>query len=138
MPSLSHAASTPAAELETELRKVMEASAAAWSAGKLDDFMTIYEDAPGTTYISGGKVVKGYANIRAMYGERFGAGKPGQLGALSFELLETRPLGEAHALLLGRYHLQPAEAGKPAFSGLFTLLFHRSQGQWRVINDHTS
>lgn len=134
MPSLSQAA----ASLEAELRKIMDASAAAWSAGKLDDFMTIYEDQAGTTYISGAKVVKGYANIRAMYAERFGAGGPGQLGALSFDLLETRALGADHALLVGRYHLQPVDASKPPFSGLFTLLFHRSRGQWRVINDHTS
>ena len=133
MPSFSQADGS----LETELHKVMTASARAWSEGKLDDFMQIYEDGPGTTYISGAKHVKGYAAIRAMYLERFGGTKPGQLGALSFDLLETKALGAEHALLVGRYHLQ-LEAGKPEFTGLFTLLFHHSQGGWRVINDHTS
>lgn len=130
----SHAA-TP---LQTELRQVMDASAAAWTAGKLDDFMTVYEDSPETAYISGSTHVTGYAAIRAMYAARFGSGGPGALGALSFDVLETRPLGADHALFIGRYHLKPAEAGKPEYSGLFTLVFHRAKGQWRIINDHSS
>ena len=124
--------------LDTELLQVMEASAAAWTAGKLDDFMTVYENTPQTTYVSGGKVVKGYAAIRAMYAERFGsASAPGQLGALTLDVLETRPLGADYALFIGRYHLLPAP-GKQEYTGLFTLVFHRAGGQWHIVNDHSS
>ncbi|WP_343628382.1 nuclear transport factor 2 family protein [Roseateles sp.] len=127
-----------APSLENELRQVMEASAAAWSAGKFDDFMKVYEDSPATTYISGATHVTGYGAIRAMYASRFGPGGPGSLGALRFDVLETRALGTDHALFIGRYHLKMDKPDTPEYTGLFTLVFHRDKGQWRIINDHSS
>jgi ketosteroid isomerase-like protein len=50
----------------------------------------------------------------------------------------VRLLGADHASVIGRFHLdRTAEAGGPA-SGIFTLIFRKSEGAWRIILDHTS
>ena len=127
-----------AAPVDTAIRKVMDASVVAWSNGDLIAFMDSYEDSPGTLFVGEKGLVRGKAAIAARYAAQFGAGGPGQLGKLSFDVLEIRALGAEHALMIGRYHLQPQDAGKPEASGIFSLVFHKRAGQWRIVCDHTS
>jgi hypothetical protein len=114
----------------------LEASGAAWSRGDLDGFMQIYEASPETSYASGNRTVRGYDAIRAMYASRFGGGAG--MGALSFAVLDYRPLGADHALLTGRFRLSHGAQSDADPQGIFTLVFHRGAAGWRVISDHTS
>ncbi len=116
--------------------EALAASAQAWSRDDLDAFMHCYEDGPQTAYVKADGVVKGYRAIRDMYAARFG-GASGALGRLSMETLDFSRLGPDYALVVGRYHLQPAKPG-PEVSGIFTLVFHKSAAGWRIISDHTS
>ncbi len=117
---------------------VMNASAEAWSAGDLSRFMETYEDSPDTVYIGRNGTVNGRAAIQAMYAANFSKATPGSLGKLTFDVIDIRPLGDRHALMIGRYHLASADAGKPEASGIFSLVFHERAGQWRIVCDHTS
>lgn len=130
--------STAAPDVRTAVLQVMNASAVAWSAGDLSRFMDTYEDSPDTVYVGKDGTVNGRAAIQAMYAAHFGQASPGSLGKLSFDVIDIRPLGERHALMIGRYHLVAPEAGKPEASGIFTLVFHEQGGQWRIVCDHTS
>lgn len=115
--------------------RTLEESAAAWSAGDLDRFMRCYEDGEATAYVKADGVVRGYRAIHDMYAARFAGA--GAMGKLSMEMLDFRPLGPGYALVVGRFKLErPAGAGGEA-SGIFTLVFHRSAGGWRIISDHT-
>ncbi|MCK9512910.1 MAG: DUF4440 domain-containing protein [Pigmentiphaga sp.] len=134
-PAMGQAPIDPA--LESGVRDMLDASARAWWAGDLDAFMKVYVEAPQTRYRSQGRDVLGHAAIREMYAGRFG-GIPGQLGRLSFDVLELRPLGAEHALLVGRYHLQPPQAEADPATGQVTLILRRMGGQWRIEVDHTS
>ena len=120
------------------IARPMDASVVAWSAGDLTAFMDSYEDSPDTIFVGAKGIVAGKAAIQARYASQFGQGGPGRLGRLSFDTLEIRPLGERHALMIGRYRLQPVDAGKPEATGIFSLVFHERDGRWRIVCDHTS
>lgn len=120
------------------VREALNQSAVAWSAGDLDAFMRVYEDSPQTTYIAAKGPVTGYREIHDMYAARFSGAKPVDLGALTFDILDTHMMGPAYALVVGRFHLTHADGSKPPASGIFTLVFHRSAAGWRIISDHTS
>jgi ketosteroid isomerase-like protein len=127
------AAAAPSAE-ETAVTAALNASARAWSRGDLNEFMRSYEPGEATTYLGREGLVRGYGAIHDMYAARF---RPGQsLGNLSLDMLDFRPLGPDYALATGRFHL--TRDGSPEATGLFTLVFHRAGGQWRIISDHTS
>jgi hypothetical protein len=49
------------------------------------------------------------------------------------------PLGEAHALALGKYVLyRPEEEGRITSTGFFSLVLRQVEGEWTIIHDHTS
>src|SRR6187402_2672597 len=112
------AAPDSAAEARTEIQASLDASAAAWSTGDLDRFMTCYEQAPTTTYVSGARFVRGYDAIRAMYAERFGGGSHAKMGRLALEILDFRQIDKRHAYVVGRFHLYRAAADGGDASGL--------------------
>lgn len=119
------------------VQSVLDASAAAWSAGELDRFMECYERVPGTTYVGGGKVVHGYDAIRSMYADRFGGGDRMSMGTLTLQIVDFRQVGPDHAYVIGRFHLERDVAHGGAASGLTTLLFHRTSAGWRIAADHS-
>lgn len=112
-------------------------SAAAWSAGDLDRFMTCYADDPATTYVGGGQLVIGYQGIRTMYANRFGGGSRAAMGTLTLDIERLRLLGDDVAYVVGRFHLRRAAADGGDVSGLTTLVFRRQAGRWLIIADHS-
>lgn len=112
--------------MRQEIESLLSRSAAAWSAGDLDAFMECYEDSPDTVYLSATRLVSGYAAIRAMYAERFGHA----MGSLKIKVLQIRPIGESHALVVGSYALDE-------HSGLCSLVLRASARGWRISADHT-
>lgn len=130
-------AAVAAEPARTAVQSVLDASAAAWSAGELDRFMECYERGPGTTYVGSGKVVHGYEAIRSMYAGRFGSGDRAAMGLLTLEIVDFRQLGPDHAYVIGRFRIErDAAHGGPA-SGPTTLVFKRTRAGWRIIADHS-
>ena len=134
MPSWSAETMQARPDMTATLAAVLQDSAAAWSRGDLDGFMRCYEDAPDTTYVNAAGLVQGYQAIHDMYAARF-TGGAGAMGRLSTSLIATRRLGPDYALAYGRYRLH--RAGGDA-TGLFSLIFHRSGGAWKIVSDHTA
>jgi beta-aspartyl-peptidase (threonine type) len=103
-----------------------------WNAGDLPGFVDTYWDGPELTFLGSGGLVRGRQDLLANY--RRGYPDAGARGVLSFEVLEFRPLGSDHALLLGRYRL---DRDQPA-GGVFSLVLARAGGQLAIVHDHTS
>jgi uncharacterized protein (TIGR02246 family) len=131
------AAAPQAVQAQAAIQAALDASAAAWSAGDLDRFMTCYENAPTTTYVSGTRFVHGYDAIRAMYAERFGGGSKAAMGQLTLEILDFRLLDKDRAYVVGRFHLHREAAAGGDASGLTTLVFKRSPAGWLIVADHS-
>lgn len=121
-----------------EIKGVLERSAAAWSAGDLDTFMACYEDSPDTLYLTATQIVSGYAAIRSMYADRFGAEDGNSMGDLTVKLLRVTQLGSEHALAVGLYSLQGVEISAGQHTGMCSLVLHSTAHGWRICADHTS
>jgi uncharacterized protein (TIGR02246 family) len=124
-----------AASPEQDIRRVLDDQVAAWNRGDIPGFMQGYDNSASTTFV-GSTITKGHAQVLADYRKRYPT--PEKMGTLRFSDLEIRPLGPDYASVIGRFHLdRSSEAGGEA-SGIFTLLFHRTNQGWKVILDHTS
>ena len=120
---------------ETAIRKVLADQVEAWNNGDVVSFMNGYEDSPETTFVSD-SVIKGYAQVLERYKTRYPT--PEKMGKLQFADLEVRMLGLAHASVLGRFHLVRDAAAGGLATGIFTLIFRKAGGAWKIILDHTS
>ena len=124
-----------AASPEQEIRAVLDAQVEAWNRGDIEAFMTGYENSPETTFV-GKEVRKGYDSVLARYRRDYP--DRARMGETSFSDIEVRMVGDDVAIVLGRFHLaRPAEQGGDA-SGIFTLVFAKRAGGWKILLDHTS
>ena len=92
-----------------------------------------YEPTDALLFTSGGKVRQGYDETLAKYQASYG--EPGAMGKLDFAVLDFRMLGDESAIMLGSWKLTdtPKEGG-----GLFTLVWLKTEGGWKIVHDHTS
>lgn len=120
---------------EDGVRVVLEDQVAAWNRGDLQGFMEGYWRSPDLTFTSGGTVRRGWRTTLDRYRETYG-GRAETMGRLSFSDLEVHPLGTDAAWVLGRWRLAFADGDTAA--GVFTLVFRRLDGAWRIVHDHTS
>jgi len=122
----------------SHIREMLLASADSWNAGDLDGFLDDYWQSAEVTFSGADGVTRGWDDLRARYLESYWA--PGAArDSLRFEELEVHPLGQDHALALGRYVLyQPADEGRIAASGFFSLVLRRMADGWKIVHDHTS
>jgi len=120
---------------EQAIRRVLTDQAQAWNRGDIDTYMTGYENSPETTFI--GKTVRhGYQDVLRNYHERYPTRE--SMGALTFTDLTVKLLGSDYASVTGRFHLKRTAAAGGDTSGVFSLLFRKTQMGWKVFLDHTS
>jgi uncharacterized protein (TIGR02246 family) len=117
-----------------ETETLLNDAAAAWNRGDLDGFVSTYAVESTTTFVSGGEVQRGFDWIRSNYAPRFEPSA--ERDSLRFEDLETRALGEGHALATAHYVLFRSDSATD--SGIFTLVLRRTDDGWLMIHDHTS
>lgn len=132
------AAQMPVDQARTAVMAAMADSAAGWNAGDLDRFMGVYADAPTTTYVAGGGLAHGKAEIAAHYRDYFGGPKDAERGTLSFRPLDFRLLDPTHSLLIARYTVSPAGTRRQAWTGPTSLVFEKGATGWKIIADHSS
>lgn len=123
-------APSPAAAIEA----AMKDSAVGWDTGDLKRFVAVY--APDAIFVGRDGVVRGKEAIAARYAKSFAAGGNTR-GKLTFEPVAWRTLSAVHLLYVARWTLTPAD-GKPAQSGMTSLLFERRKDGWKIISDHSS
>ncbi len=116
-----------------ELEAVLRLQAEAWNAGDLDRFMEHYWNSDELTFSSGGQITRGWRGTLDRYRQRYPTTE--RMGRLTFDQLEVRPLGDAAALVLGRWHLA-REDDMPG--GNFSLVVRKLAGRWLIVHDHTS
>ena len=116
------------------VRGMLTHGAAAWNRRDLAGFVADYAPDSATTFVSGGHVRHGFEWIRQHYAATFAPGAPHD--SLRFEDVEARPLGGDFVLATARYVLFRSDS--ITSSGPFTLILHRTNGQWKIVHDHTS
>ena len=116
-----------------EIQALVEESAAAWNRGDLDGHLA--DNADSISFMTRqGPIVGKAKTADALRRSFFKDGKPIQ--QLRFEQVAIRPLGDDHALVVGRFILDGG--GQPEHSGWFSTIWERQAGGWRVIHDNSS
>ena len=131
--SCSSGSSTNDERMIQEVRAVMTAQQTAWNRGDLEGFMDGYDRSETTTFVSGDEITRGWQTVLDRYKRRYQS--QAQMGTLTFSELEIKPVGEGFAVADGSWQLK-RENDAP--HGRFTLLFHRNNGNWRIIHDTTT
>jgi beta-aspartyl-peptidase (threonine type) len=115
-----------------EIRKVLDAQAAAWSKGDLEGYMDGYARSPDTLFLGGASITRGFDEVLERYKRKY---TPQNMGKLAFTDLELTTLGSDGALVTGRWQLTRE---KDAPKGLFTVLLRKRPEGWRIVVDHSS
>ena len=122
----------PNDDLLDTLESILSQQAAAWNRGDINGFMEHYWKSEDLTFSSGGKTTRGWQTTKDNYKLRYPTRE--RMGLLTFDGLEVFPLGDAAALMLGRWHLDRTGP----VGGNFSLVFRKIDGAWVIVHDHTS
>ena len=136
------AVQTSAKADEEAIRAVIAEQVTAWNHGDIPEFMASYENSSETTFVGTESVNKGFAPILERYKKSY-ANKD-QMGTLTFKDLDIRLLSSTsgvteYALVTGRFHLDRSAKGTATKDdGIFSLVWHKSAGKWKIVLDHTA
>jgi ketosteroid isomerase-like protein len=127
---------------DAAIRAALDDQVAAWNRGDITGFMATYEDSPETTFVGTASINKGWENVL----ERYQKGYPNKdvMGTLTFSKLEIRLLPGStgktdYAVVVGHFHLERIAKGEGTKDdGIFSLVWHKNQGGWKIVLDHTS
>jgi uncharacterized protein (TIGR02246 family) len=129
--SPSSAATPPSAE--TAIRQLMADQAAAWNKGDVDEFMKGYWNNDSLMFIGHSGITYGYQQTLDHYKKDYS--NADQMGQLFFTLLKVKPLSPDYYFVIGKWLLKRKTGD---IGGIYTLLFRKIDGQWRIVCDHTS
>jgi uncharacterized protein (TIGR02246 family) len=118
-----------------DIKQVLADQQAAWNHGDIDGFMQGYKNSTDTTFI-GKTIAHGYKTILDRYKKNYPTREA--MGTLDFSDITVTALCKDFAAVTGKYQLtrQPAAGGEA--SGVFSLIFQRESGGWKIILDHSS
>ena len=123
------------AELEEGIKHVLVSQVEAWNHGNLEGFMQGYWHSPDLEFYSGGTITRGWEPTLERYRKSYKSeGK--EMGKLEFQDLKIELLSRRSAVVTGKYQLTLSDGKTP--HGIFTLIFKRMLGGWKIVHDHTS
>jgi uncharacterized protein (TIGR02246 family) len=127
---------------EAAIRAVIDAQVTSWNKGDVPAFMASYEESPETTFVGSASIQKGFAQILERYKKNYS--NPEQMGTLTFHDLDIRLLPASSgvtefAVVTGHFHLERTTHGAAAKDdGIFSLVWHKGPGGWKILLDHTA
>ena len=121
-----------AGEPRVEIQEVLAQQAAAWNRGDIDAFMEHYWKSDELTFSSSGQTTRGWKSTKENYQRRYPTRE--KMGQLTLSQLEIALLGDAAALVLGRWRLER----ESPIGGNFSLVLRKLDGKWVIVHDHTS
>jgi uncharacterized protein (TIGR02246 family) len=125
----------PPLDDKAAVEQVLRTQQEAWNHHDLDRFMAGYWNSPDLTFFSGGKVTSGWQAALDRYRAKY-EGPGNEMGKLEFSDLRVEMLGPDAAFVRGAFHLTMSDGKTP--HGIFTLVFRRFPGGWKIVHDHTS
>ena len=129
--SFAQSAVPPSAE--TAIRQLMADQAAAWNKGDVGEFMKGYWNSDSLMFIGHSGITYGYQQTLDHYKKDYS--NADQMGRLFFTLLKVKPLSPDYYFVIGKWLLKRKTGD---IGGIYTLLFRKIDGQWRIVCDHTS
>lgn len=132
--SAQQAPASPAANSEeAAVRQVLLDQVAQWNNSDIPGFMKGYWKSERTEFVNASGIFRGWDDVLQRYLREYP--DPVQMGHLTFSDLEINLLSADSAYVLGRWRLD-RQSGP--IGGVFTLIFRKFPGGWKIIHDHTS
>lgn len=122
--------------IETEkavILSVMNHQVEGWNNENIEAFMQGYAKSDSLHFASGGSVTYGWKNMLSRYQKRYSTRD--SMGTLIFTGISIDLISNDAAVAFGTWKLK-REKDQPW--GLFTLVFKKLNGEWRIVHDHTS
>ncbi len=119
--------------MDQQIRAVLDKQVSDWNRGDIPAFVQSY--AEHCTFI-GKSLAEGRAAVEERYHRTYAT--PAAMGHLTFTDLKIKKIDNRVAIVTGAYHLQRVINGGGDANGLFSLVFERQSGIWRIVLDHTS
>ena len=117
------------------IEHVLRVQQEAWNRHDLEGFMKGYWNSPELTFFSGAKEHDGWQATIERYLATYNS--PGhEMGKLEFSGLRVVVLSQDSAFVRGSWKLTMSDGKTPR--GLFTLVFRKFPGGWKIVHDHTS
>jgi beta-aspartyl-peptidase (threonine type) len=123
--------SVPVTNIPAEVGAEFQKAVAAWNAGDLNGFVSIYDEA--ATFVVPDGILTGRNAIRAFYMPLFEPGA--RRDELSFEQFNVEVLSPDTVLVRAIY--RNTNQGRVTRRGATTLIMRRVWGEWRIVHDHS-
>lgn len=127
--AVSVAQNKPADIIENSLA----AQQISWNKGDIDAFMQYYWKSDSLLFIGKSGPTYGWQNTLDNY--KKGYPDKATMGSLDFKILKIEKLSKSTYQVVGKWHLSRV---KDEVGGYFTLLWKQINGQWVIVQDHTS
>jgi len=118
---------------EKSIRAILKTQTEAWNNGDLDAFMIGYWQSDSLLFVGKSGVTYGYEQTLKNYKKSYGT-KEG-MGKLSFDIMQVKPLGTKNYFVLGKWKLTRSMGD---LQGMYTLVFEKIKGEWKIVADHSS
>jgi len=118
---------------EKAIRNLLATQTDAWNGGDVVNFMNGYWENDSLMFIGKSGVTKGYTNTLNNY--KKGYPDTTAMGKLHFNILTVKKLSKKYYFVVGKWHLKRSIGD---LMGHYTLLFHKVNGRWVIIADHSS
>jgi ketosteroid isomerase-like protein len=118
---------------EAAIRKVLRTQNEAWNRGDIDAFMVGYWKNDSLMFIGQSGVTYGWQNTLNNYKKNYP--DTTTMGKLTFTILSVKRLSEKYYRVVGKWFLNRSVGD---VGGHFTLLFQKINGEWVIIEDHSS
>jgi uncharacterized protein (TIGR02246 family) len=118
---------------DSQIKQVLAEQVEAWNHADLIGFIRGY--APNCIFV-GKTVTQGRDQVLERYRKQYPT--PVAMGHLSFSNVEVKSLSSEIAIVTGQFQLERSSDGGGNATGIFSLVFQRTDGEWRIALDHTS
>ena len=126
----------PTATLRTEIQQAVRAYIEGHNKFDAATIADMYSRQPGVTSVGDGEITRGWDRIRDAFDKLVGS--EGRF-RVDIGSIDVTPLGPGYALALTSYTITLNVAGQEVQQrGTMTLVFQRTEGEWKIIHDHTS
>lgn len=115
------------------IENALAAQQIAWNKGDIDAFMHYYWKSEQLLFLGKSGPTYGWQNTLDNY--KKGYPDKATMGSLDFKILKIEKLSKKTYQVVGKWHLSRI---KDEVGGYFTLLWKKINGQWVIVQDHTS
>ncbi|TAE72693.1 MAG: DUF4440 domain-containing protein [Bacteroidetes bacterium] len=130
---LTTAATQAQKNAEKIIRGVLQTQTAAWNRGDLDNFMVGYWESDSLLFVGKNGATYGYQATLANYRKSYPT--KDEMGTLKFDIKQVRNMGKGTYFVLGAWFLE-RKVGN--VQGMYTLIWRKINGQWKIVVDHSS